>query len=108
MRVSRNPPKRELLLVETDPETKRFELFELTPRSVGRLKFDGPRRWVSEDNLVFYSSTQASAYLEAEDKKRSVSISPGEYRLDVESVQQTSGRISIRLRDGREVVILTR
>lgn len=109
MRVSRKPaPARETLLVEVDPEKKEFELFELTPRSLGRMKYDAPRRWVTEDRLVFYSSTQASAYLEAEAKKSPQGIEPGEYRLPVESVNQASGRITIRLRDGREVVILSK
>ncbi len=86
---------------------KIYEFWSIVPRLLGRARMEQKRRWVTDDSLVFASSVDIAPYFAKRDAEGMRTIEPGEYRLEVESVSQASGRIEIRLRTGQSVVIRT-
>ncbi len=108
MQYTKARPTREQVWVEVEAlpgGAKRYQLYVTVPEPLGEARFETKRRWVSDDGLVFASSMDVATYYQRRDEAASKTIPPGEYTLDIESVTQGSGRVVVRLRDGREVVL---
>jgi hypothetical protein len=105
MRTSKQVPKREVVLSEVDEATRKFKFFVVTPEPVGEARFEGSRRWVTDDALVFQSSKDVSAYFEKREAEAPRTIAPGEYVVPVETVTNHPDRVVIRLRNGDTIIL---